>query len=427
MGNNILDIEHKVLNDNSIFEYEYDEFQPNTGTKLNDPGEIDIQLQSERKYYHPSESYLIFEGQLQKKADGSAYANADLITLINNAPLYCFDSLRYYLDSNLVEAINHPGQATTMLGMLKYSNDFNKSTGISQCWKLDTSTDAAVSNDGFSIRRNFILKSSDPKGSFSFLIPLSHIFGFCEDYTKVLYGFKHMLTMVRKKDNDAIFRGDEAAEGKILITKIAWYIPYVNPSDQEKARLYKIIEAKKSLPIDFRKINCDRYNVRPTRNDTWNLGTLTNGDPQLIVLGFQTGKNGDQQQNPALFDHCNTSNIQVRINSSYHPKNRFRADFKKNQFARFYKLAADFRKDFFGVDNLISNWGISPIDFKDLFPLFVFDVSRRNEALKGGSIDLKIDWEFSENPPANTTAYVVIISDQELLCTSDGEHFAIKN
>ena len=33
---------------------------------------------------------------------------------------------------------------------------------------------------------------------------MKHIFGFCEDYDKIVYGFKHNLTLVRKTDDDAI-------------------------------------------------------------------------------------------------------------------------------------------------------------------------------------------------------------------------------
>ena len=35
---------------------------------------------------------------------------------------------------------------------------------------------------------------------------MKHIFGFCEDYDKIVYGLKHNLTLVRKTDDDAIFR-----------------------------------------------------------------------------------------------------------------------------------------------------------------------------------------------------------------------------
>ena len=55
----------------------------------------------------------------------------------------------------------------------------------------------------------------------SFRIPMKHIFGFCEDYDKIVYGLKHSLTLVRKTDDDAIFRGAAADAGKVSLDKIS--------------------------------------------------------------------------------------------------------------------------------------------------------------------------------------------------------------
>ena len=53
------------------------------------------------------------------------------------------------------------------------------------------------------------------KGTFLFRIPLKHIFGFCEDYDKIVYGLKYSLTLVRKTVDDAIFRDAATGDGKV--------------------------------------------------------------------------------------------------------------------------------------------------------------------------------------------------------------------
>ena len=35
-------------------------------------------------------------------------------------------------------------------------------------------------------------------------------------------------------------------------------------------------------------------------------------------------------------------------------------------------------KKFFNMDYLVSNCGINPTEFKDLYPLYVFDVSKQS-------------------------------------------------
>ena len=127
--------------------------------------------------------------------------------------------------------------------MLKYPDDFSKSQGLNQLWYKDTTTTAELANNvGFKIRHDYIITNSNPEGIFSFRVPLKHIFGFCEDYNKILYGMKQTLTLTRDNDNNVIFRHNTAANGKIRLDKISWYMPHVMPADKDKMELYKIIE-----------------------------------------------------------------------------------------------------------------------------------------------------------------------------------------
>ena len=81
---------------------------------------------------------------------------------------------------------------------------------------------------------------------------MTHIFGFCENYDKIVYGLKHSLTLVRKTDDDAIiFRGVAAGAGKVSLDKISWFMPHVIPADAEKCTIYKTIESKVKLPVAY--------------------------------------------------------------------------------------------------------------------------------------------------------------------------------
>ena len=79
--------------------------------------------------------------------------------------------------------------------------------GLNQLWYKDTATTAAnADNNGFAARHAYLIQSPTVKGNFSFRIPMKQIFGFWEDYDKIVYDFKHGLTLVRKTDDDAICR-----------------------------------------------------------------------------------------------------------------------------------------------------------------------------------------------------------------------------
>ena len=159
--------------------------------------------------------------------------------------MHLFKRIRYDLSGQEIENIMNVGQATTMLGLLKYPDDFSKSKGLNQLWYKDTTANANNNNNGFSIRRNYIIVNSEPKGAFSFKFPLKHIFGFCEDYDKIVYGLKHNLTLTRNNDNDASFKSnnvdgagaDVVANGKILLNRVSWFMPHVIPADKDKMEL----------------------------------------------------------------------------------------------------------------------------------------------------------------------------------------------
>ncbi len=422
----ILRFTEAPLKDESIEEYEYHEYEPITGTNLNNPGEIRINIETQDLFTHPSESYLIIEGRLTK-ADGTAYANADNVTLTNNALMHLFSNIKYQLSGQEIESLFYPGQGTTMLGLLKYPDDFSKSQGLNQLWYKDTgSTASKEDNTGFNVRHSYLIQSPDPKGTFSFRVPLRHVFGFCEDYDKIVYGLKQTLTLVRKSDNDAVFRDNAAAAGKITLDKVSWFIPHVLPADAEKFQLYKTIESKTALPVAYRMRQCDSITVPQSTSFTWRLSVKSSPEkPRYIIVGFQTDKDADQEKNPSIFDNVDVRNMFVMLNSTRYPTVDYNISFPKHQFSRVYGDAASFRSKFYRMDELVSNPNITPADYKTLYPLFVFDVSKQSERLKTSVTDIQIKTQFNANVPAGTEAFAVVISDKMINFQSDGNKMSV--
>ena len=429
----ILQITEDIPVDDSIYDYEYKEYNPIVGTDLN-RGSIVLTIESQDIYTHPAESFLVIEGELRRRAravaDGAVqyYADDAVVTLINNATMYLFSDVRYHLASHEIEVLQNPGHATTILGLLKYPDDFNKSFGMNQLWVKDENTGAAeirpaqpTFNNGFKLRRDYIITSPNTNGKFSFKIPLKHFLGFCEDYKKILYGMQQKLTLTRTNDNNAIFRTG-ADEGEVYLERIRWFMPHVIPSDAYRLQLDKIIEKKEKIPVGYRMLQCDSSQVPATStNFTWRLGVKSSPDiPRFIIVGFQTDKNNSQAFNPAIFDNLNVRNIYVTLNAKRYPDTDYDNDFTENHFSRLYGDAALFRKKFYNMDELVSNCGINPQDYKTIYPLFVFDVTKQSEKLKTSVSDIHIKASFGNNPGNNTMAYAVIISDRLFHFVSDG-------
>ena len=435
----ILQITEDIPVDDSIYEYEYKEYNPIAGNvgDLN-RGSIVIVIEAQDIYTHPAESFLIVDGRLTLKddravnpvvGDPKALKDDDVVTLINNGIMYLFSDVRYHLASHEIEVLQNPGHATTMLGMLKYPDDFNKSQGLNQLWAPDGGLGTLEKernndnyNKGFDIRHKYIIKSPNKKGEFSFKIPLKHFLGFCEDYKKIIYGMQQRLTLTRTGNNDAIFRANDLADCIIDIKRIRWFMPHVIPSDAYRLQLDKIIERKEKIPVGYRMLQCDNAPV-PANNTTftWRLGVKSSPDiPRFIIVGFQSGRNNTQEGNPAVFDNRNIRNIYVTLNAKRYPDTDYEINFRNNNYSRIYGDAVTFRKKFYNMDELLSNSGIDPIDYRNIYPLFVFDVTKQSEKLKTSVSDIHIKTSFITGVEDNTIAYAVIISDRLFHFVSDG-------
>ncbi|XP_065674163.1 uncharacterized protein LOC136091104 [Hydra vulgaris] len=418
----ILNIREKPMVEYGIEECEYFEYQPASLSNYNSETPISINTTLESVYMLPSEAYLWIEGRLLK-TDGTAYANTDAVSLTNNGLMYLFRKIRYDLSGEEIESLNNPGRATTMLGLLQYPNDFELAQGLNQLWYKDTGTTASLTNNtGFAARQSWIIQKPNSKGSFSACIPLKHIFGFCNDYDKVVYGFTHTITLDRKSDNEAIFRAAGVAAGKVDIQKLSLFMPHVRPLPKMRGIIDSDIASKISVPVAFRSRGFDSLPVPVgTTEFSWQLSSRINSTkPRYVIIGFQTNKLENQEINYTLFNHCDVKDMSINVNSRKYPTNSYNLSFPNNQFSRIYKAAAEFSKKFYGMSELITNCDISPSEFKDLYPLFVFDISKQIQDIKGSTLNLTVKVTFNSSVPADTMAYSVVISDTLFNFESDG-------
>ena len=70
-----------------------------------------------------------------------------------------------------------------------------------------------------------------------------------------MYGLKHSLALVRKTDDDAIFRGAAAGAEKVSVDKIAWFMPHVIPADAESFQFARLLNQKLSYQYHTERDN----------------------------------------------------------------------------------------------------------------------------------------------------------------------------
>nr|XP_047138238.1 uncharacterized protein LOC124814492 [Hydra vulgaris] len=295
--------------------------------------------------FHPHESYLEIEGRLVK-ADGTAYADTDAITLTHNGLMHLFERIEYRFYDSVVESVNYPGIATTMLGMLKYPNDFQQSKAMNQLWFKDNIATANL----------------------------------------------HELFLLRRNDDNAIFKAAGIAAGKVNITRISLMMRRATPSDVANLQLVKIIKSQETLDMGFRSRFLDRTNVPQNTTFDWRLGLRTTEKPRYILL-----------------------------NEERYPATNYSLSFPNMKITRAYRHASNFAEDYYNMSNLISLCSITPLDYRDLYPIMYFDVSKQSERMKDSTVDIRLKAEFNTPVPANTIIFALIISDRIAKFTSNGD------
>ena len=90
--------------------------------------------------------------ELQKRADGTGYAAADRITLMNGS----HSLIRHMViksSGKIAYESDNLHRITNAKNVLEYSDDFSRSVGKNSFWYLDTDNTTANTNLGFEARR----------------------------------------------------------------------------------------------------------------------------------------------------------------------------------------------------------------------------------------------------------------------------------
>lgn len=384
-----LDIKSTVTSDDTVTRVQYHSYNPYT-TSFNKNDEIRITIQQQDLYVLPHDSFIYIEARIQKRVAADV---RELPQVVNAYGSFLFDEIRYELNGFEIDRCKNVGITTLMKGLPSFISNDQHHLNI------------ATWNAGD-------LKAKE--GSFCMCLPLNQIFGFAEDYKKIIMNAKHELIIVRSRSDINCFIGAAHDLLDINVTKIQWRIKHVQVSDQSKLKLLKHVEKKESIPMAFRSWELFEYPALPTTDKhIWAVKATNNmHKPRYVILGLQVDRNNNILKDKSLFDHCNISDVKLYLNSECYPYENLNLNFDTDCYVPAYQMYLMFQESYYHGDITKTQRPImSYIDFKNRDPLFVFDCSRQNESIKSSVVDIRIEMETRRNIPPNTSAYCLIIHD----------------
>ena len=145
LTNPYLQIKETNLVDNSITEFEYVEYLLRDSNNMNKDGQHIIETKDEDVFLLLHKAYLEIRGKLQTNANAN-YNNNDVISLVNNG-WSLFQTAQYQLNNQTIENINlYLPQASTILNLVSFSDDYSRSTASNMLWFKDTGTGSHLLN-----------------------------------------------------------------------------------------------------------------------------------------------------------------------------------------------------------------------------------------------------------------------------------------
>lgn len=311
-------------------------------------------------------------------------------------------------------------------------------------------------NTGFIKRKNYVFNPlsnvmpDSQAGNFSFRIPLQHLFNFCEHYSKVMYNCKHELQLNRQTDDYAIFKSVFlATKGKVQLNLMRWYMPKITPNDQYRAKLYQQISSGVECDLAFMNKKIDYFNNLNNLNSfslTLNYAAGIER-PRYIIAAFQTvdksalvsaGTEWSELQNVnhSIFNGTyvgqlgpsrnsamiDVNYVNVYINGDNYQLMDYNNNFNENRIGRWFNEFKKFRMSY--ANDFNENDMVSYEDFKNLFRLYVFDISKQSEVINNGIANVRLEFNFNSAVPgaadAQVDLYCVSFYDRIWKLKSDG-------
>ncbi|XP_031639676.1 uncharacterized protein LOC116351683 [Contarinia nasturtii] len=386
MASTILDVKDPIVQDEDIISKQFHTYTPYT-TSYNNNDEVRIVIQSQDLIVLPSESYLMVEYSTRRN-DDLPFANNEAMS-IYNCLAHLFSELRYELNGVEIDRCKLPGITSTLKCMIACKEEDGKAYHLFNQY----------ANRAIIVETNRVL------------LPLRFLFGFADDFRRIILNSKHELILVRSRSNVNFY---QAATDilRLNVTKIHWKIPHVVLSDRAKLGMLKVLSNNESLQLPFRSWDLYELPVVPqTTRHTWSVKTTSQVcKPRYVIVCFQTNRNNVITNDASRFDHCNITNMRLYLNNERYPYDDMNLNFTATHCHELYHMFSNIQYQYYSNTTPYNPLGIDLAGFM-IRPVFAFDCSRSDESVKGGMVDVRIEIEASENIPNNTSAYCLIIHD----------------
>ena len=369
--------------------------------------------------------------ELQKKADGSGYAAADRITLINGSHSL-INRITIRSAGKVVYVTDNVHRITNVKNLLEYSNDFSKSVAEKTFWYLDTENSTANTNSGFEARRILTQANQNNGGggakTVNELIPLNRYSFFEELEDKMLPPMQLEFEIDLNEDSELIHMANGTDPGRVVVKKFYLWVPKMIPKDSEYSEYVK--DFLKPIKWTYMK---DMYNqsavTRIVQNRFQVSPAIDKVKHVFFYLQRNDGPNNDEsERTPYIFDtfklnaaDANSSLASCRLEygkNTFYPEMEYDADSKKIIFDDLMSYA-------FRNNDMNSGTQLNPRNFSTIYGLVYFNLTYQKEAITRDPKELVVNYKLNVAPTADVIAHAIVFYEDEVIVNKVGNELMV--
>lgn len=385
---NIFNVLSPTQIDESIKNYSYRTIYSFNNNQFNTNDEVRYIVMDKNLFIHPHESQLVIDLEIIRPKKKAPTDETVRVGMSEFGIAHLFSKLAFYINGQKIDEVNNVGLTTAL-----------KSAA-----SLSFSEKAKYSNLLFHNNTYDLEKVT-------MCLPLKLLSGFFEDYKRVLFNCQLDLVLLRSQSNKNCL--DSAVDGAdIKITNMVWQVPFVEPNDQLRLEMMKIIKNDTLVTIPFRNWGLYTYPTLPkTKAMTWPIRTVSSMErPRFIIVGFQTNRENQAAKDNGEFDNCDIKNVTAYLGSERYPYINYNCDFARHSYATLYAEYVKFQEKYYGRRHSEPMYDIKA--FKDNYSIWCIDTMHQAEVASSSNMDIKLEIESDTNFPDETSCHCLIISDR---------------
>lgn len=388
-----LQVFNPIHSDESIIREEWHTYHPFT-TSFNNNDVIEIVINQQDVFLDMSEAQLYIEGEFKEETTAGKTGNC---SLTNNAGAFLFESISYEVNGKEIEKIRDPGIVSMVKSLLCLNDQESRALEIA----------------GWNWPSGVLKTLESTTNEFNIRIPLSFLLGVFADYKNVIMG-KQKIKLVRARHDDNCYKnvtanGDKKAA--ITLKSIELKVRHIYPSDAIKLRLLDDIAENKPIFIPFRNWEIHELPaLKTTKKDIWTVKTMSERARYVIVF-FMDNRKDNFKSDCTYLDNLNITDVKLFLNSEVYPYESLNLNFNNRQFTEAYRMYTEFQKSYLGKPTSEPLMDFAAFAKRTLF---VIDCSKQNESIKSATVDVKLEFQSSENFSNDARAFCIIVHDRIL-------------